>query len=460
MSMRIPRALTIAGLDSGGGAGITADLKTFHALGVYGMVALTAVTAQNTLGVKAVQEIDPLVVENQINTVAEDIGVDAAKTGMLSSSQIMEAAARAVRRWGFQLVVDPVMYAKSGDPLIRPEAMETLRRVIIPISKIVTPNAPEASHLAGFRVETLDDAKRAAKFIAEELHPEIVIIKGGHLTGNESIDIVYFRDSGEYRELRAPRIDTKNTHGTGCSFSAAIAAGLAKGLSPWDAIKLAKEFITTAIKYSLPLGHGHGPVNPMAWLELRAYRADVIDELNKALRIIEDNADLIGNYIPEVQSNLGYALPAFYARDLNDVAAVPGRIIKYMGKAKPSGPPAFGVSSHVANYILTAMRHDPEVRSAMNIKYDDKVIETARKLGYVVSSYDRRQEPPEVKAREGASIPWGTEQAIKNAGRVPDVIYHLGDWGKEPEIIILGRNPTEVVSKLLAILRRINENRF
>ncbi len=455
--MRIPRALTIAGLDSGGGAGITADLKTFHALGVYGMVALTAVTAQNTMGVRAVQEIDPSIVEAQINAVAEDIGVDAAKTGMLSSSPIMEAVARTVRKWGFPLVVDPVMYAKSGDPLIRPEAMETLKRVIIPIAKVVTPNAPEASHLAGFHVETLDDARRAAKVIAEELHPEIVIVKGGHLTGNESIDIVYFRDTGEYRELRAPRIDTKNTHGTGCSFSAAIAAGLAQGLDAWEAIKLAKELITMAIKYSLPLGHGHGPVNPMAWLETRAYRADVIDELNKALDIIEKNADLIGNYIPEVQSNIGYALPAFYARDLNDVAAVPGRIVKYMGRARPSGPPTFGVSSHVANYILTAMKYDPEIRSAMNIKYDDEVIRAARELGYVVSGYDRRQEPPEVKAKEGASIPWGTEQAIKNVGRVPDIIYHLGDWGKEPEIVILGKSPTEVVNKLLTILRRINE---
>ena len=456
--MKIPRALTIAGLDSGGGAGITADLKTFHALGVYGMVALTAVTAQNTLGVKAVQEIDPSVVEAQINAVAEDIGVDAAKTGMLSSSPIMEVVAKAVKRWGFPLVVDPVMYAKSGDPLIRPEAMDTLKRVIIPIAKVVTPNAPEASHLAGFHVETLDDARKAAKVIAEELHPEIVIVKGGHLTGDESIDIVYFRDSGEYRELRAPRIDTKNTHGTGCSFSAAIAAGLAKGLDPWNAIKIAKELITTAIKYSLPLGHGHGPVNPMAWLEPKAYRIEVLEEMNRALSIIEKNAETIGNYIPEVQSNLGYALPAFYARDTDDVAAVPGRIVKYMGRAKPSGPPTFGASSHVASYILTVMKYDPEMRAAINIKYDEDIIKAARELGYVVSSYDRRQEPPEIKTKEGASIPWGTEQAIRAVGRVPDVIYHLGDWGKEPEIVILGRTPTEVLEKLLNIISHVRRN--
>ncbi|MCG2881278.1 MAG: bifunctional hydroxymethylpyrimidine kinase/phosphomethylpyrimidine kinase [Vulcanisaeta sp.] len=455
--MKIPRALTIAGLDSGGGAGITADLKTFHALGVYGMVALTAVTAQNTLGVRAVQEIDPAIVEAQIDAVAEDIGVDAAKTGMLSSSPIMEAVARAVRRWGFPLVVDPVMYAKSGDPLIRADAMETLKRVIIPIAKVVTPNAPEASHLAGFRIETLDDARKAAKVIAEEYHPEIVIVKGGHLTGNESVDIVYFRDTGEYRELRAPRIETRNTHGTGCSFSAAIAAGLAKGLDPWEAIKTAKEFITVAIKYSLPLGHGHGPVNPMAWLELRAYKFDVLNEMSKALEIIEKNSELIGNYIPEVQSNLGYALPAHYAHDINDVAAIPGRIVRYLGKARPSGPPTFGASTHIARYILTAMKYDPEVRSAMNIKYDDAVIEAARKLGLVVSSYDRRQEPPEVKSREGASIPWGTEQAIKAVGRVPDIIYHPGDWGKEPEIVILGKSPVDVVNKLLMILNYVGK---
>ncbi|MFP3216858.1 MAG: PfkB family carbohydrate kinase, partial [Vulcanisaeta sp.] len=334
---------------------------------------------------------------------------------------------------------------------------DTLKRVIIPLAKVVTPNAPEASHLAGFRIETLDDARKAAKVIAEEYHPEIVIVKGGHLTGNESVDIVYFRDTGEYRELRAPRIETRNTHGTGCSFSAAIAAGLAKGLDPWEAIKTAKEFITVAIKYSLPLGHGHGPVNPMAWLELRAYKFDVLNEMSKALEIIEKNSELIGNYIPEVQSNLGYALPAHYAHDINDVAAIPGRIVRYLGKARPSGPPTFGASTHIARYILTAMKYDPEVRSAMNIKYDDAVIEAARKLGLVVSSYDRRQEPPEVKSREGASIPWGTEQAIKAVGRVPDIIYHLGDWGKEPEIVILGKSPVDVVNKLLMILNYVGK---
>jgi len=449
--MRIPRALTIAGLDSGGGAGITADLKTFHALGVYGTVALTAVTAQNTLGVRGVMEVEPSLVEEQINAVAEDIGVDAAKTGMLASSRIMEAVARTVRRWGFPLVVDPVMYAKSGDPLVREDAVRMLAESIVPLAKVVTPNAYEAQRLVGFRVGSLDDARRAARVIGEEYHPEVVIVKGGHLGGEESIDVVYFTATGEFRELRAPRISTRNTHGTGCSFSAAITAGLARGMDVWSAIRLAKEFITIAIRYSLPLGRGHGPVNPMAWLERDANRWLVIKGLQEALRIIEDKAEVVGRYIPEVQSNIVYALPN--AEDVGDVAAVPGRIVNYMGRAKPSGPPTFGASTHVAKYVLVAMRYDPEVRSAMNIKYSEDIIRRARERGFLVSSYDRSKEPPEIKAREGATIPWGAEEAIRAVGnKVPDIIYHLGDLGKEPEVVILGRDPREVVEKLMSLI--------
>jgi hydroxymethylpyrimidine/phosphomethylpyrimidine kinase len=228
-------------------------------------------------------------------------------------------------------------------------------------------------------------------------------------------------------------------------------------MDAWEAIKVAKELITKAIMYSLPLGHGHGPVNPVAWLESEAYKAEVLDELNKALTIIEENAELVGSYIPEVQSNIGYALPALYVRNVNDVAAIPGKIVKYMGKAKPSGPPTFGASSHIANYILTAMKYDSEMRAAMNIKYDEEIIRIARELGFVISGYDRRQEPPEVKAKEDISISWGAEQAIRAVGKVPDIIYHQGDWGKEPEIIILGRTPTEVVNKLLTIINHISK---
>lgn len=252
----IARALTIAGSDSGGGAGIQADLKTFAALGVYGLSALTAITAQNTQGVRAAQDLPPELVEAQIDVVLEDIGADAAKTGMLSSSAIIEVVARCVSRWNLRLVVDPVMVAKGGDPLLQPEAITTLSTVLLPLAEVVTPNLFEAEVLTGQRIETLDDMRAAAQAIFT-LGPPHVVVKGGHRTA-DPVD-VYF-DGERFVELRAERISTCHTHGTGCTFSAAIAAFIARGMPVDAAITAAKRYITEAIRHAPGLGSGHGPV--------------------------------------------------------------------------------------------------------------------------------------------------------------------------------------------------------
>jgi hydroxymethylpyrimidine/phosphomethylpyrimidine kinase len=252
----ISRALTIAGSDSSGGAGIQADLKTFAALGVYGLSVLTAVTAQNTLGVHAVEDITPTLVEAQIDAVLEDIGADAAKTGMLSSPAIIEAVASRVRKWGLRLVVDPVMMAKSGHALLKPEAVATLRSQLLPLAEVVTPNLPEAEILTDRRIETLDDMRAAASAIFA-LGPRHVVVKGGHRSA-EPVD-VYF-DGEHFVELRAERIHTAHTHGTGCTFSAAIAALLARGMPVQEAVTAAKHYITGAIRHAPGLGQGHGPV--------------------------------------------------------------------------------------------------------------------------------------------------------------------------------------------------------
>jgi hydroxymethylpyrimidine/phosphomethylpyrimidine kinase len=252
----MPRALTIAGSDSSAGAGIQADLKTFAALGVYGLSALTAITAQNTLGVRMAEDLAPELVEAQIDAVLEDIGADAAKTGMLSSSLIIEAVAGQVRKWGLHLVVDPVMRAKSGDPLLKPEAVATLRAQLLPLAEVVTPNLPEAEALTGRHIETLDDMRAAASAIFA-LGPRHVVVKGGHRT-TEPVDI-YF-DGKRFLELRAERLQTPHTHGTGCTFSAAITALLARGMPVEEAVSGAKQYITGAIRHAPGLGHGHGPV--------------------------------------------------------------------------------------------------------------------------------------------------------------------------------------------------------
>jgi hydroxymethylpyrimidine/phosphomethylpyrimidine kinase len=258
-NVKLPVALTIAGSDSGGGAGIQADLKTFAALGVHGTSALTAITAQNTVTVTDIFELSTRIIRAQIEAVVADMDVAAAKTGMLASSAIIEAVASAIVAHGIRnLVVDPVMVAKGGAVLLRDEAIDALRNTLVPMAAVITPNLPEAEVILGRHITTLADRRQAARDLVA-LGPRVAVVKGGHAEG-DAIDV--FWDGTQLVELRAARIATTNTHGSGCVFSAAITAGLAKGQDPLAAVRAAKDFITRAIEQSLELGHGHGPVNP------------------------------------------------------------------------------------------------------------------------------------------------------------------------------------------------------
>lgn len=255
---RVPTALTIAGSDSGGGAGIQADLKTFSALGVYGMSVLTAITAQNTRAVTAVHEIPAAVVAAQIDAVVTDIRTDAVKTGMIGSSEVIRVVAAKVREHGLStLVVDPVMVAKSGDRLLREEAVDALRMELIPLATVVTPNLPEAEVIVGRPVATLDEMRAAAAAIVA-LGARSVVVKGGHRDG-DPIDVFY--DGERHLELAAPRVRTTSTHGTGCTLASAIAAYLARGETLDAAVRGAKAYVTAAIQHAYPIGHGHGPVH-------------------------------------------------------------------------------------------------------------------------------------------------------------------------------------------------------
>ncbi|HXF52473.1 MAG TPA: bifunctional hydroxymethylpyrimidine kinase/phosphomethylpyrimidine kinase [Dehalococcoidia bacterium] len=255
---RVPRALTIAGSDSGGGAGIQADLKTFAALGVYGASAITALTAQNTLGVTAIHEAPASFVAEQIDAVMADIGADAWKTGMLANAEIVEVVADRAARWEVtNLVVDPVMISKSGHRLLREDAIEAYRRLLIPRALVVTPNTHEAAALVGRPVETWDDVREAARALVE-MGARIAVVTGGDRAG-PATDLYY--DGSGFHEFAAGRVDTTNDHGTGCTFASAIAAALARGEEPKKAVALAKSYVTKALQAAYPVGRGHGPVH-------------------------------------------------------------------------------------------------------------------------------------------------------------------------------------------------------
>jgi hydroxymethylpyrimidine/phosphomethylpyrimidine kinase len=267
LSADVPRALTIAGSDSGGGAGIQADLKTFQALGVFGMTAITAVTVQNTKGVSGYEELSPDTVADQVRAVVTDIGVDAAKTGMLASAPIVAAVAEALRELRVpNLVVDPVSVSKHGHPLLAEDAIGALRSEILPLASLVTPNLPEAALLAGFPVQTREEMERAGLAILE-LGAAAVLVKGGHLEGSEATDLLVTTDGTQ--AIIGTRIDTPHTHGTGCVLSAAITAHLARGDDLATSVRAGKVFVTEAIRAHLEIGHGIGPVDPSFGISTR-----------------------------------------------------------------------------------------------------------------------------------------------------------------------------------------------
>jgi hydroxymethylpyrimidine/phosphomethylpyrimidine kinase len=411
------------------------------------MSVLTALTAQNTVGVQGIYEVPASFVEKQIDSVLSDIGADAVKTGMLANAEIVEVVSKKIRFLGVKkVVVDPVMVAKSGDSLLQQDARDALIRRLIPLSMVITPNLPEAAALTGLRVRSLEDMKKAA-FQIHGLGARNVVVKGGHLKGM-AVDLLY--DGKRYYELGGPRIETKNTHGTGCTFASAIATLLARGDTVPEAVKKAKTFITLAIESSLSLGKGAGPTNPFAYVQREMERYRVIQELKAAIEILKEKK--IGHLIPEVASNLGFALPR--AEGFGDVAAFPGRILRFKDSVATVADPEFGASHHIARIILTAMKFASDYCSAMNIRYSKENVIRLRKTGFRIDSFDRRLEPKRVKEREGSSLEWGVGEVLRRGKGVPDFIYDEGGVGKEPMIRVLGRTPIEVVNKVLKAVGR------
>jgi hydroxymethylpyrimidine kinase/phosphomethylpyrimidine kinase len=436
--------LIIAGSDPGAGAGLQQDLKVTTLLGAYGLTVVTALTVQNSQGVTAVHPVAPEVVAAQLEAVLSDFPVAAVKVGMLATPEIVHTVAEALKGLnGIPLVLDPVLAAGGGFPLLMAEGIARLTAELLPLTDLLTPNAPEAAHLTGLTVQTPEDLEEAARRL-QALGPPWVLAKGGHLPG-EPVDVL--TDGQNAYRLPGVRLAAPNNHGGGCLLASAAAAGLAQGLSVPEAVNQARDLTAQALKYGLDLGRGTGPVNPYATFSRELARAEVLTALQKAAARLEKGG--IEPLIPEVMSNLGYATP--YPEGSQDVAAFPGRLRCGPQGLLKFGPPAFGASRHISAVILTAMAIHPDLRSAMNVKFFEGIDDLALLLHLRAASFERGAEPPEVKTQEGSTLAWGVTSVLKPGEPPPDLIYDRGEVGKEPMIRILGPTPMAVAEKALAL---------
>jgi len=432
--MKNSSLLTIAGSDSGGGAGVQADIKTFAACGVHAVCAITAVTSQNTLGVQHVFALPAEVVVEQFESIFSDFDVGFAKTGMLYNSETIHAVGKYLKKHDVSYVVDPVMSAEAGGNLLFTDALLSLKD-LIKYAFVVTPNRFEAQTLTGVTITSIDDAKRAALKLCE-IGASAVVITGGHL---DCRDVVLFE--GRFKVING-NVEG-GTHGTGCTYSAALSANLMLGDDVFDAAKKAKNFVIDAISSSRPVGDGVSPVNQMHNIIKDADRFNVLQNLAHAVKQLQECSEC-GLLLPEVGCNIAMAIKEASTPD--DVAAVEGRIVRLHDRMHPVGCIGFGASRHVARIIISALRFNPILRAAMNIRFAPEIMDACNKLNLNMMSFSREDEPSLTKTMD-----WGTSYAFLHAAKTPDVIYDEGGVGKEAMIRLLGTDALSVAKKAIVI---------
>ena len=385
MDKSSPVVLTIAGSDSSSGAGIQADLKTFSSLGVYGCTVITAITAQNTKGIRKIEPISQECIKEQIRSVVEDvINLRCIKIGMVYDKKIIDTIVKEISKIDIiPIVLDPVLSSGTGYSLLQEKSLMTFVNHLIPLSFVITPNLIEAIKLSSIKIMTKKDVDRAAKKI-KKFGTKNVIIKGGHFNNDVSEDTL-LTDNNKIVKFRNPRMNIGEIHGAGCNFSSALTALLAKGYDIEESCKRSNSFIYNSLFTLENIGEGLKIANPISQIYINSNKHIVITELQEALNRLID-LDEFHILIPETQTNFVYAIEN--AKSTKDVAAIDGRIIKIGNRSKAASCISFGASKHVANAVLTYMEINPEMRSAINIKFDRDIIKNCKK-DFIISSYNR-----------------------------------------------------------------------
>ena len=432
--------LSIGGSDPSSGAGIQSDIRSFSSLGAYGLTAVTAITGQNTSKFGIVEPVSKRILKNQLDLLFSDFAINGIKISMVYNSEIIKTISNAIEKLSCPIILDPVIRSTTGGMLIEKTAVKEFKKFLIPNSTAITPNKYEAEFLTKIPINNTEDLKRAGEKLLD-LGTKNVVITGIGFAKNHILDFVI--NEKNFHLIKKERLTSIN-HGSGGNHSAAITFALAQGKSILEAAQFAQKFTFDSIKSSKKIGKG-------VVITLSKPDKSYL-ELSKAITKFT-RLNNIANSIPECQTNFVFSKKS--PKSLLDVLGISGRIVKSGDHVIKAGDLQYGGSKHVATAVLTMNKKFPQIRSAINIKFDKQTISALEKKGFIVKNYNRTEEPKEIKDKEGSSIEWGVNSVIKNSKQPPDAIFHQGDFGKEAMIIIFGENPKTVLSKVSQIFSKM-----
>ena len=426
--------LSIGGSDPSSGAGIQSDIKTFDMLNSYGLTVITAITGQNTSNFGIIQPVSKKILKNQLELLISDFNIDGIKIGMVYNSEIIKTIHNELRNTKVPIVLDPIIKSTTGGLLIKKTAIKDFKKFLIPLATVITPNKFEAEFLSQIKINSKKSLLKAAQKI-QKMGAKNIVITGAEIKDERISDFI-LEEKTQY--MISGKVIPKTNHGSGCNYSSSLLVSLANGKTLKESVKFSKQFTYNSIKNAKNIGRG---IEITQIKNTDPIQTELINGINKFVGIKD-----IYKKIPECQTN--FVFSKTNPKSIKDVLGISGRIVKTGNNVRRVGDLAYGGSKHVATALITMNKKYPEIRSAINLKYNEETISKLRKIKLVISSYDRSTEPEKIKTKEGSSIEWGIKYAIKKLEKPPDVIYHKGDFGKEPMIIIFAKTPALIIEKV------------
>lgn len=426
--------LSIGGSDTSSGAGIQNDIKTISSFDANCFTVVTTITSQNTRKFSSVEPVSPKTVTNQIESILSDFRIDAIKIGMVYNSSIIKAIVSKLRKIKIPIILDPVIKSTTGGTLMMQNSVLDYKKLLIPLGYVITPNKTEAEILSGIKIKTKNDAITCVRKI-KKLGAKNIIITGLQFQKDKITDLV-LEDKKPYF-ISCKKLSKKN-HGGGCTFSATLTFCISNRKNILESAKFAQNYTAQAIKNAEKIGKG---IHMVKIKKLDPIQANLQNAVKKFTRIKN-----IYLYIPEVQTNFVFSKK--HPKSIKDVVGVSGRIVKDKKSIQTVGNFEYGGSKHIGNAIITINKKFPAIRSAVNIKFNENTLKKFQRKGFRILSYDRLNEPSKTKTKENSTIIWGIKNAIRSVSQPPDVIYHKGDLGKEPMILVFGKTPDDVVKKI------------